>query len=305
LQLAEVPPSAATLAGSATAQRTPLRFYMKSCSRVTSTTTTVRFVYSFQEATNTMSKPSRRTQTSGKLFQVFTDDQSVPVLAPRKARSAKPTQDKENVLAGTKTKPTPFQSKRPFDLCSPERPDEVPSQKLGFYAESPSKAALSSRSQNGGPIRTGDPSKKVPQKKTRLAEINIEQDSKWPSQPPILASPVLANVSEAFTGHNGFHFSPLVGCLPPVRSLHLTLFRTGTGRQRSPERPLGRCRHRHGHGHACAFKSQPRLCRPRGRAHGLAHRGHRHAVRLAHQALAPSCRQAITIAHVASPISLA
>jgi hypothetical protein len=167
-----------------------------------------------------MSKATRRPKAAGKIFAVFQDESTAApssenICKQTTSKRTKAFQDKENAQSSTLTskstkKPAPFNGKALFDLASPLKPEEQASQKLGFYIDSPCKEALSLRSLNNDALPRGDPSKKLQKRERAVKTIEIDPTEMiWPSQPPPLSSPVLANVTEAYTGTNGFNFSPL------------------------------------------------------------------------------------------------
>jgi len=183
-------------------------------------------------------------KAKGSIFAVHCDFEGDAEVASKSASNNMPLKrkaglsglsNKENGPTSTLSsvpvkKSTAFNGKVPFDLASPvsNLADQL-SQTLGFFAASPiapmnrrlQNKRINSRSEEGG--NKGDPIKassssfaKQPRLGKGLLEtVDVRQCkeawrslSEQSSTPP--QSPVLANVTEAYNGNGGFHFSPMV-----------------------------------------------------------------------------------------------
>ena len=155
----------------------------------------------------------------------------------------------KSVLAGKSLVPLSskasnlFNGKVPFELASPiATQKELNAQRLGFFAPQPSTSlrvkkrsasdsapfsstasTSSSSSAAACADRTGDPIKPARRNpaagsktlgrrtgKVMAEDLGLGQMSIWDQSNSPLPSPVLANVTEAYTGNDGFHFSPMV-----------------------------------------------------------------------------------------------
>ena len=173
-----------------------------------------------------MSTATRKAK--GSIFAVHCDLEDQPTAASTSSTTRAPKR-KQSVLANKENtssfssssslssvptkKSTPFNGKVPFELASPVNTlsDQL-SQTLGFFGPEATSNKLQHRRINS---MKGDPTKgpaKGVSKSLKLVkgkEVFKVLASEEEQAPP---SPVLANVTEAYNGNGGFHYSPIVCC---------------------------------------------------------------------------------------------
>ena len=174
---------------------------------------------------NNMSSATRKAK--GSIFAVHCDLEDQPTTASTSS-TTRASKRKQSVLANKENtssfsssssslssvptkKSTPFNGKVPFELASPVNTlsDQL-SQTLGFFGPEATPNKLQHRRINS---MKGDPTKgpaKGVSKSLKLVkgkEVFKVLASEEEQAPP---SPVLANVTEAYNGNGGFHYSPIV-----------------------------------------------------------------------------------------------
>lgn len=187
---------------------------------------------------NTQDAPASSSNRAGS-SQSRKEQPSQGKLQPRSKPSAAATSRK--ALGNKENKPVAssqarasrvFGGKQPFTDASPVKPHsrESAQQPLGALPSCQTKKNTQSQARGFTVLRGGDPvkksSKSLAVSKLGLANSRMQQhrlnkaalELDQPSAATTLEdqSPVLANISEAFSGQGGFHWSP--SAVSPVRS---------------------------------------------------------------------------------------
>lgn len=185
--------------------------------------------------------PTQSTNSTRPVKRALANKENAPATAASKGHKA--------ASAAAETAFKVFGDKQPFSDASPVKPrsSEAKQQALGFYgagtkegskntiSQGPaaarraggftvlSSSSSASSSNTRGSLRCGDPVKRSTKSKATssgaLGESRLRQGKALdlPAAGPSLpvqdaaASPVLANISEAYSGQGGFHWSPSSG----------------------------------------------------------------------------------------------